>query len=421
MLDENIQYIESLKRFGIRSGLEPMSKLLELLGNPHKKFKSIHVAGTNGKGSTTAMISSIIKEAGYKVGAYFSPYLLKFNERIEINGNPISDYDLERLITKVRKHLESSDMEVTFFEFITAVAFLYFVEHKIDIAVIEVGLGGRLDATNITDSLISVITNIGSDHQQILGNTKSKIAIEKAGIIKEKQICISAEEDPTIKLIFSEICKIKNTELLFVDDVTDFKILENNLEHQKFSAQGIFQGEFELKLLGNHQVRNALTALIVCSKLNEIWKPIPQSSWNIGLKKAMIRGRLEVISKNPLIIVDGAHNLEGILALKRFILGLSKRKVLIMGVSNDKDSFEMVKELAPLFEVFVATEGKYKPKPILELVEEAERFCNNVYSFKEPLDALKKSLELASKDEMILATGSLYMIPEIIKFFDKAG
>jgi len=418
-LSENIEFIERLKRFGIKSGLESIYRVMEVLGNPHTKFKSVHIAGTNGKGSTSTMIASILKEAGYKVGLYLSPYTISFNERMQINNIPISDKELEELITRVRKEVEKINIEITFFEFITAVAFFYFAEQKVNIAVVEVGMGGRLDATNVIDSLVSVITNIGIDHKEYLGNTKEKIAKEKAGIIKRNQVCVTAEEEPEIRDIFSQACKDKNSRLLYVNNLLKLNKLEESLDYLMFTASGVINGKFKLKLLGDHQIRNASVAILVCHELEKVWNKIPSKAISGGLEKAVIRGRMEVYSTNPLIIIDGAHNLEGAIALKKYISCLKNRKVLVMGTSKDKNSKEMIRELAPLFKTFIATEGRFKSKDAFLLGEEAKEHCKEVLALPNTDDAIKEALAMTQKNETMLITGSLYLIAGAIESLDK--
>lgn len=233
-MHQELEYLYHLERFGVKPGLGVMRELMDVLGHPEKKFKSIHVTGTNGKGSTCAMVESVLRESGIKTALYTSPHLYTFNERIKISGVPISDSDLISLIQEIRDVVEKNNLQPTFFEFTTALAFLYFSRAHIDIAVIEVGMGGRLDATNVITPLLSIITNVGLDHMEFLGDTVEEIAREKAGIIKEGVPVITREEDENILNIFNEEAKKNNTHVIRAQDVVSTKVL-----HADFSGQEV--------------------------------------------------------------------------------------------------------------------------------------------------------------------------------------
>src|SRR3989338_1387571 len=250
-MQSTLDYLYSLERFGIKLGLETTQKMLDVLENPHHTFKSIHVTGTNGKGSTCAFLASILQEAGYKTGLYTSPHLVKFNERIKINGFDIPHQDLLQLISEIKE--KCSHLNPTFFEFTTAMAFLYFARQKVDFAVIEVGMGGRLDATNVIMPEVSIITNIGFDHMKHLGDSKEAIAREKAAIIKEKVPLVTAEQDPLLVSYFEKVCRQKQSPIFLVKDVTIISKQES-LSGQSFTVDG---GKFSITLLGRHQQTNA--------------------------------------------------------------------------------------------------------------------------------------------------------------------
>jgi len=415
MLKDNIKYIENLERFGIKPGLERMKKAMNLLGNPEKSFKSIHISGTNGKGSTTTLISGILEEAGYKVGTYLSPHLNKLNERIKINNKMITDDDLDEVITEVKTAITKGNIKVTLFEFLTAIAFQYFSRKKIDIAVIEVGLGGGLDATNIIDSIVSVITNVDLDHEKYLGNTKDKIAVEKAGIIKRCQVFVTSEEDERIRRIFWNVCKKNNTKPVYTFNTIKARLIKEDLNHHEFSTKGIINEKFKLSLLGQHQIKNALTAIVVAYELNKLGKKITIKNIKNALKKTKFQGRLEILSKKPLIIIDGAHNPHGMTALSKFISKLNNTKTLIISSSDDKNSNEMLKIISPYFENIIVTKGNYKPKNPEIIAKEARNYIKNVFISDKVGDAIKKAKEITKDNEAILITGSLYMIGEAIK------
>ncbi len=409
MLEENIKYIEDLKRFGTRLELEGMLELMGVLDEPQKKFKSIHVAGTNGKGSTGTMLASILKESGSKTGLYTSPYVEKFNERIQVNGEMISDEELEELIIELRKKVEENKLDVTFFEFVTCLAFLHFAKKGVDVAVIEVGLGGRLDATNVINPEISVITNIGLDHEKWLGNSKREIAKEKAGIIKRNQIVITAEDDKDLRDYFENVCRDKNSKFIYVNDLIKGNQIEDNLDYQKFLVSGLINGEFKIKLLGEHQIKNALLAIIVARELG-----LKEEFIKNGLEKASLKGRMEIVSRNPLIILDGAHNVDGMKSLRDFITRMKNRKTLILGIAEDKDIDGMAELIVPLFDNVIVTEGRFKPKSAEELAGEIRQYNENVIILKNVSDALKKARQLTKDSEMILVAGSLYLVSDVL-------
>lgn len=415
MRKENLDFIYGLKLLGIKQGLKSTRNFMNLLGNPQDSFEIVHIAGTNGKGSTSTMVANILKEAGYKVGLYLSPYVINFNERIQINSKPISDKRLDSLITKLRKIIKKNSQEITFFEFITALAFMYFAEQKIDIAIVEVGLGGRLDATNITNSLIAAITNIGIDHTDLLGKTKQKIAKEKAGIIKENQTFITSEEDSTILNYFKKICKEKNSKFIYVKDQVNATLIKQNLNYQRFSTQGAFNETFTLSLLGKHQVKNACLALTIINELKKQGKDIPISTIKKGLGQTVLPGRLQIFSKNPLIILDGAHNPQGMQALKEFISPMKNKKTLVIGTKDNKDSEEIIKLIVPLFKNIIITKGRFRPKDPEVIAKEAKKYNENITVIPDAADAIRQAKKTTKGNEIILITGSLYLVSDALK------
>ena len=323
-----LEYLYGLERFGIKLGLEVITTLLNTLGNPHQQYKSIHIAGTNGKGSTAAFLAQILIEAGYKVGLYTSPHLIQFNERIKINGKDISELDLINLIAVIKEKAEKNNLQLTFFEFTTALAFFYFAQQKIDVAVVETGMGGRLDVTNVIQPEVTIITNISLDHQQYLGETKEEIAAEKSGIIKDKAIVVTVEEDKEVLKIIEKKCMEKNAGLFLSDKAWP---QEASLERQIFTVKG---QEYTIHLLGEHQLQNAALAIKAASLLAE--RGLLISSYNIqeGFKKAYWPGRLEIICNEPLVLVDCAHNLAGMQELARVIPSLSRRNQYFGGFTR---------------------------------------------------------------------------------------
>ncbi|PIN73486.1 bifunctional tetrahydrofolate synthase/dihydrofolate synthase [Candidatus Woesearchaeota archaeon CG10_big_fil_rev_8_21_14_0_10_45_16] len=409
-MDQELDYLYNLQLFGVRLGLERMEQLLIVLGNPQHSFKTIQVAGTNGKGSTCSYLASILKAAGLSVGLYTSPHLIKFNERIKVDGLDITDGDLVQLIKKIRAAIEENSIETTFFEFTTALAFLYFAKKKVDVAVIEVGLGGRLDATNVLTPLVSVITNINFDHMDILGDTKEQIAKEKAAIIKRGIPLVTAEEDQTVFYLFKEECLKKKSPMHIIEAP---QILSSTLGKQQF----LFSGKkYLISMDGKHQVKNAALAAkaIAVSGLK-----IPEVSLEKGLREAFWPGRLEIVSRKPLIIVDGAHNVAGVETLAAFLQTIEKKDVLVLALAKDKEKEKIVQMLVPLFRDIIVTEGSHKPLPADILAEEVKKHTDKVLIIPDIKEAVEKGLEF-QKDGLLLATGSLYMIGDALKFLKES-
>ncbi len=379
-MKEALDFLYRLRGKKYNLDLKAISRLMGKLGNPHKGLKVIHVAGTNGKGSTCAIIASMIRQAGKKTGMYTSPHLIRINERIKIDGEDIPDRDFTEYYRKVRKHYKDE----TFFEFMTAMAFLYFFEKKVDYAVIEVGLGGRLDATNIITPLISIITNIGLEHERYLGYDTKKIAYEKAGIIKEGVPVVTGAAGEALDAIRS-IAAGKGSRLHLVEK--DGKDLRINLH-------------------GAFQKHNALIAL----KAAEI-AGIDEKAAKAGLLKVEWPGRFEFISEN--ILVDCAHNLDAVKVLKKElerIRGRYSRVVVVIGILDDKNYKAMLKELETVADMFILTEPKIeratKVEVLLKAVNKEKRAIKGVRQ------AVSYAEEIAGKDDLILITGSIYTVGE---------
>ena len=319
-----LKYVYSLERKGIKLGLNVTKALLKALGNPQKSMKIIHLAGTNGKGSTAAMIESILRIEGYSTGLYTSPHLVIFNERIKHNNKDITNEELAILVEKIKSVCDKENIDATFFEFTTALALMYFAEKRPDYVILETGLGGRLDATNVVKPVISIITNISIDHQDYLGKTIEDIAMEKAKIIKEGVPLITGEKDRKIIKLFKQECKEKNSEYHNINDEMKVNVLESGKENQYFRVD---KEIYELEMLGEHQIQNALLA-IRCTAMLKVSKEAMVE----GLKKAYWPGRLEIISASPLVIIDGAHNVAGIKTLRRFLHKNHPKCIVVFGV-----------------------------------------------------------------------------------------
>lgn len=424
--DEAMSYIHEVGNFGSNYGLERTYKLLELLGNPHKKTKFIHIAGTNGKGSTTAILVQLLREKGFKVGMYTSPFLEEFEERIQINGENIPKSILAQLITKIKsavdKVIEEGYNHPTEFEIITCLMFLYFVEEKIDYGVIEVGLGGRLDSTNVISPILSVITSISFDHMNLLGNTLAEIAGEKAGIIKEGvPVVIYPQEEEVFKVIEDKCLESKSN--LIITDISKgrfINVVNEDTIYQLVNIE-IDEHEFEVKLplLGEHQINNLLVALnaykVLCDKENFEFCEYEIKN---AVKKVKWIGRLEVMNKKPLIVIDGAHNIQGISKLKTNIEKYFKYKklYLLLGILADKEVEKMVKVITPdAYKVYALTPLSTRAENASELKKVIDKYNDNCIAYESYEEALKSAVTEADDDDMILVSGSLYMIGDMRK------
>lgn len=423
--EEAIEYISNVGMFGSNYGLERTYRLLELLGSPQDKLKLIHIAGTNGKGSTTSMISKILRGMGFKVGMYTSPYLEVFEERIQINGVNIPKDklidNLERVKCAVNRVIEEGYEHPTEFEIITVLMFLYFYNEKIDYGVIEVGLGGRLDSTNVIIPKVSVITSISMDHVNILGNTIEEIAKEKSGIIKDDIPVIlypqkKKAEDEILRTAYNKKSKVYHVKSN--DGKLQWIDYDNITQHVHVSGlNGLYK--IELPLLGGHQILNLCVAIKAVEVLCEVEKlQCTKEVIEESLKDVKWIGRLETLNKNPLIVIDGAHNIDGIKVLKSNIKKYFKynKMYLLLGILADKQVEEMIKEITPMAEkVFALTPNSNRAELSEDLKKEIEKINSNVESFENYNQALNEALKLAENDDLILVSGSLYMIGDMRK------
>ena len=409
--NESVEYIHSLLAFGIKPGLERISMLLDLLDNPQDKIKTIHIAGTNGKGSTSTMISNMLIAEGKKTGLFTSPYVIDFCERIQINGKNVNKDIFAECVTEVREkteELNKKDIIITEFEAITASAFLCFVKTGCEYVVLEVGLGGRFDATNVIKKPEAVvITSISLDHIAILGDTISKIAFEKCGIIKENVpvITSSNQQDDALKVI-TETSDNKNCQLT-ITNPKETEILDDSIFGTVFAYSN---NVYKTKLTGNHQIENTVNA-IECAKI----LGISENAISQGIENTRMIARMEVIGENPLVIRDGGHNEGCANALHDF---LTKYKVeninMLIGLMADKDCEGYVSKIAPLCKsVVTVTPSNPRALDSEKLKQIAEKYCDNVKSINNPQDGYKYILSNTKKDETILVCGSFYMMSDI--------
>lgn len=424
--EDAMKYITEVGNFGSNYGLERTYRLLELLDNPQEKINLIHIAGTNGKGSTTAIISRILQGHGYKVGMYTSPFLEEFEERIQINGMNIPKEKLADLMEKVKKAvdkvIEEGYNHPTEFEIITCLMYLYFYIENVDFGVIEVGLGGRLDSTNVITPILSVITSISLDHVNILGNSLKEIANEKSGIIKNKVPVVIFPQKKDAFDIIKKKCEEENASLYVIDE-NDSEFIDVVREDGIYQKIRVKYNKEELEvnfpLLGEHQILNlsvALKAIEILEKngflkiSNEIIKK--------SLESVVWKGRLEVMNVNPLVVIDGAHNIQGITTLKSNIKKYFEYRnlYLILGILADKDVERMVKEITPMAKkVYSVTPNSLRAELSEDLKKEILKYNSNCYAYEDYEEALNSSLKDATEEDLIIASGSLYMIGDMRK------
>ncbi|MGG2468357.1 bifunctional folylpolyglutamate synthase/dihydrofolate synthase [Paraclostridium bifermentans] len=421
--NEALQFIHESHKFGMRLGLDNIKKLLELLGDPQNNLKIIHVAGTNGKGSTCSFISSILKESGYKVGLYTSPFLETFTERIRVNGENISEEEVGKIVSLIKEKIEIMVSEgysyPTEFEIVTAMAFYYYNQEKVDFVALEVGLGGRYDATNVIDKpVVSAITSISLDHTGILGDTLGKIAFEKGGIIKEDCPTIVYPQQEEASEVIKNICAEKKSKYIECD-FKNIEIKSSNINSQIYNCNinGKELRDLEIKLIGDHQIKNSIVALNVIEYLNDI-KITNISEENIrkGLLETKWPGRIEKISENPMFIIDGAHNEEGAKSLANSIDKYfeNKNKILVIGMLEDKDIESVLDLLIPKFnKVITTTPDNPRAIDANKLKEKIERYNIEVTCEPNIKEAVDYALKISNKDDVIISAGSLYMIGNV--------
>ncbi|MBI5475915.1 MAG: bifunctional folylpolyglutamate synthase/dihydrofolate synthase [Ignavibacteriales bacterium] len=421
--NSTIKYLFGLESSGIKFGLKNIQALLDYSGNPENHFPSIHVAGTNGKGSTSAMIASVLTASGYKTALYTSPHLTDFAERIRIDGVKISWDKIVSYTKDIKPEIEKC--KATFFEATTAIAFRYFADMKVDIAVIETGLGGRLDSTNVLTPIVSVITNIGIEHEQYLGSTYKKIAFEKGGIIKPFTPCITAVENSDALSTIEAIVKSNRAKLFQIDKYSKSRIISSSIFGLEINVKTKynFYDNLSVSLPGEYQLKNSLMAIIALEycKQNENFKLISEKSFRKGFSNIQaftgMKGRCEVISPNPLVIGDVAHNPDAMKSLVRSLKKLiTKKIVLVFGVMRDKNYSLMIDHLKPITKMAYAVQPKGE-RALNKFIIQKEFQKRNIPCkiAKNCHLGLKTAIAEISEKEPILVTGSHYVLSEIIQ------
>ena len=418
---ESVSWLFGLQKYGIKFGLSKTTNLLQAFGNPHHNQRYIHIAGTNGKGSVGAMLEAILLQAGLKVGFYTSPHLVSFTERFRINREAIPHDTAASIVREVKGVIHHKEPP-TFFEFTTAMTLLYFFREGVDIAIIETGMGGRLDATNVIDPMVSIITNIGLDHQHFLGDTISAIAHEKGGIIKKEVDLVTAVDQPPVVTLLESMCKKLDAPFWRVGKHARYRRLPSGLLgyyglHTRFT-------NLTLGLKGRFQHRNAAVALLALEILKKKGISISNEALHRGLANPLWPGRVEEVASHPTIILDGAHNPSAMRSLAQTIGNDFdfKRLILVLGIMEDKDIKHILAEIVPLAHKVMYTRPAYhraaNPQHIMDVAKELR---NNGEVLVPLSKAIERAREVADTKDLIVITGSLYTVGEAKSYFDPLG
>lgn len=443
--NETVDYLYGLQKHGIKLGLKNTERLMSILGEPRNSFRSVHIAGTNGKGSTAAIIASILKESGFKVGMFTSPHLVSFTERIKINNSPISEEDVAELTSYIRKIVAATDLKPTFFEFITAIAFYYFACEKVDWAVVEVGMGGRFDATNVILPVVSVITNIGFDHKEFLGQSISEIAFEKAGIIKHAIPVVTAVNNSEALEVIENVAKKTGSEIYiygkdFKGSLTFIGDRRITFDYTSINHSIGYINNFKdyknltLPLSGRHQLYNASLAIRTCETLRHRGFPVTDGAINDGISRLKFGGRLEWISQTPSIIIDSAHNPDAAKALADAVKEIfleHKKIILIIGIMKDKDIEGVLSPLTQIADTIILTkpegERAASPERLKEALKKLEKWdngnsmLNSIITTNTVDEAIERAKELWNENYIILITGSFYTTGEAKELLGHPG
>lgn len=424
--EEALNWIHARLRLGIKPGLKRMEWMMERLEHPEKKLKTVHIGGTNGKGSTVTFLRSILEEAGLRVGTFTSPYFEHFNERISINGLPMSNEELIKLTNLIKPlsdELEETDLGApTEFEVITAMSFYYFAHiQPVDIVLYEVGLGGRFDSTNIIEPMLSIITSIGLDHTSILGETHEKIAFEKAGIIKRNAPILTAVKQPEAYRVIEEKALEQDAPIYKLGEQFSIENHESLEKGECFTVRTAFQTieNIEISMYGQHQTENAALAVMAALLLKEEFA-IDEAHFLSGLKKAYWPGRFEIVSHYPLIVLDGAHNEEGITTLVNELSRRykDKKKRVIFAALGDKKLNKMIEKLDSIADSITFVDFDYP-----RAADAEQLFAISTGTDKriqsDWKQAITEEIQLLNKEEMLIITGSLYFLSEVKPFVEK--
>jgi dihydrofolate synthase/folylpolyglutamate synthase len=419
---ESVAYLESLEFHGIKLGLANMEMALLALGSPQKKFKSVLVAGTNGKGSTCAFLARILSANGHKTGFYSSPHLVSYNERFVIANKTIPNAEFASVATHVRAILEDQRLQLTLFEVLTAMACVWFERKNVDFAVLEVGLGGRLDATNAVDSVANVITHIGLDHQEYLGSNLRQIASEKAGILKNAAPLVCAERSPELQALFRDLAIAHNAPSHFIEKDFFFfkKSVSNGLETMDFKGGDIEWNDLAVSLWGDHQLENAAVALATAATLKQQKLcRLSEPKTRAALATTKWPGRFDILQHNPIVLLDACHNPDGVRAFcaafrARFP---AKKSSFVIGISSDKNSKEMLSMLLPLGSSAIFCEAHTRATPCTELAQIGKEYLPafKIQTIPDVKTAVKGALKSARPDDIICVCGSMFVLGEALE------
>ncbi len=421
---ETLDYLFSLHRFGIKLGLEAISDILDRLGNPQRRYPTLHVAGTNGKGSSSAMVASILQATGYRVGLYTSPHLIDFRERIRVQGTDISVESACALTEQIRRTANPL-ITLTFFEFTTALAFLHFRNQQVDIAVIEVGMGGQFDATNVLSPIGALITGISFDHEAYLGDSLQKIAREKAGIITQKAPVVLGPMPEDILQIFEAQASKWLAPCFRMG--REFSLLETSATTFTYQGPRWTIPGLQTNLLGRHQMVNATNALAVLETAVDSTFPISPSAIRTGLLDVRWRGRLEIVHRNPLLIVDGAHNLAGAQVLFDFLSsqihdGAGRKLILVVGMMRDKNLEGFLRVFIPLVDHLIFTQPRMeRSASVDELNQAVDREDLVPCLLADSWEAVCRAKDIANPADVICVTGSLFLVGEVLNRLTHPG
>lgn len=421
--EEAMNFIQNTNKFGSVLGLDNIRELLERLGNPQDQLRVVHIAGTNGKGSTLAFLAGIFRESGYRAGRYVSPASFSYEERFRINEENISKKDLCFYMEKIKNVAEEMVKDglshPTMFEIETALSFLYFLDKKVDVVLLETGMGGRLDATNVVKKPIAtVIASIGMDHMQFLGDTLEKIASEKAGIIKEGCPVISYDNTKEVNEVIKNKAKQMHAKVTFVNSA-GIRVLQESLNGESFSyrsSDGRWYEKIEIPLLGRHQINNAALALEILNVIKNYYC-ISDFQTEDGMRKTIWRGRIEILEREPMVICDGAHNPDGAKSLLSFLQNnfTNQRLIYIMGVLSDKDYEQMVQILAPSADkIYTVAPDNPRALSSRELCNCISKYHQNVEERQRLAECLSEVRQKAEKDDVIIICGTLSFQNELI-------
>ena len=402
--------------------LRRVEQLLHRLGDPHRRLPTVLIAGTKGKGSTAAMLASIMQVSGLRVGLYSKPHLVEYRERIRVNGELIAPDALARVVKIVQPHVEAMAHDPlgvpTYFEVSVALAFLHFALSEVQLAVVEVGLGGRLDATNVADPLVSVVTPVSYDHMDVLGTTLEAITREKAGIIRPRGVVVSAPQVPEALAVIIEACARHHARLHLVDEVMRWQPLTSSLHEQTFTLSGPWRdyGQLTLPLVGAHQLVNAATAVATAEALAPLGFPPTANAVAAGLAAVRWPARVEVVHEHPYVVLDVAHNPASIAALRQTLEAMfpGRRIILVFAMVATHDHRATTSLIAPLADVVIVTTPQHvKPLPAVALAETVRQYARTVEIVEDRFAAVERALSLAQPDDVVVVAGSFFLVGDV--------